>query len=176
LCRPDWEKVRPTMECFFTVENDLWHHKRIDEEIEKATALLSARSKGGKLGMSNRWHNSVNNSVITKPITEALLKDNTGGVPSPSPLAERESTHSDGNPTLSEVLFYASKVGLAPWKAEDWWREMDGCGWVDHNNRKIMKWQSVLMRVKTKWESDGRPTGPPKPKPTGNTPSKENQI
>jgi hypothetical protein len=68
-----------------------------------------------------------------------------------------------GSPTLKEVQTWASFNGLAPWKAEDWWNEMEGCGWIDHLKRPIKSWQSILLRVRAKWESDGRPKGPPKP-------------
>lgn len=68
---------------------------------------------------------------------------------------------SANRPDLNEVLFYAQKIGLAEWKAKDWFDEMEGCGWLDHNKRQIERWQSILNRVRTKWEADGRPAGPP---------------
>ena len=70
--------------------------------------------------------------------------------------------------TLNEVLAAASMIGLAAWKAEDWFNEMEGCGWLDHNRRPVHNGRAVLARVKVKWESDGRPTSPPKPRTTAN--------
>lgn len=64
-------------------------------------------------------------------------------------------------PSLKEVLLYADKIGLAPWKAEDWFNEMEGCGWLDYQHRPVKGWRPVLVRVKLKWEADGRPKGPP---------------
>lgn len=64
-------------------------------------------------------------------------------------------------PSLKEVTDYASFTGLAEWKARDWFNEMEGCGWLDHNKRDVRKWQPILDRVRVKWEADGRPTGPP---------------
>lgn len=70
----------------------------------------------------------------------------------------------NGHPSLKEVLSKAEMVGLARWKAEDWFNEMEGCGWLDYNHRPVRDWCAVLTRVRTKWESDGRPMSPPKPK------------
>lgn len=64
-------------------------------------------------------------------------------------------------PSLEEVQNYASTIGLATWKAADWFDEMEGCGWLDFNRRPIVSWQPVLTRVCRKWEADGRPKGPP---------------
>lgn len=64
-------------------------------------------------------------------------------------------------PTLQEVITKASFIGLAPWKAEDWWNEMETCGWLDFNHRPVVKWEPMLQRVKAKWEADGRPKCPP---------------
>ena len=67
-------------------------------------------------------------------------------------------------PSLDEVKAYAAQIGLGPWKAEDWFNEMEACGWLDFNHRPVAKWQPMLVRVKTKWEADGRPTAPPSAK------------
>ena len=70
-------------------------------------------------------------------------------------------------PSIAEVLAYAAQVGLAPWKAEDWFHEMEGCGWLDFNHRPVSKWQPLILRVKAKWEADGRPMSPPASKFNG---------
>ncbi|MCI0746495.1 MAG: hypothetical protein L0Y58_13925 [Verrucomicrobia subdivision 3 bacterium] len=71
-------------------------------------------------------------------------------------------------PSLQEVLAYAERAGLAPWRATDWFHEMEGCGWLDYKHRPIVKWRSVLDRLRVKWEADGRPCNrqhrlPPRP-------------
>jgi uncharacterized protein YdaU (DUF1376 family) len=92
--------------------------------------------------------------------------------PSPSPSTEHEREYArgrepdfpecNGNPTLLEVIAKAEMIGLLSWKAEDWFNEMQGCGWLDYQHRPVRDWASVLTRVKVKWEADGRPTSPPK--------------
>lgn len=64
-------------------------------------------------------------------------------------------------PSLREVLDWASMSGLAEWKAQDWFQEMESIGWLDYRNRPVTNWKAFLSRVKTKWEADGRPKGPP---------------
>lgn len=64
-------------------------------------------------------------------------------------------------PSLDEVKFYAQTIGLAEWKACDWFDEMEGCCWLDYQHRPIGDWRAVIRRVRTKWEADGRPMAPP---------------
>ena len=85
----------------------------------------------------------------------------------PAPLrtseesSSRESTRpSAERPGQAEIMLYAEKIGLAPWKAEDFWNEMEAAGWLDYQHRPVVSWQAMLRRVKVKWEADGRPTGP----------------
>jgi len=73
-------------------------------------------------------------------------------------------------PSEKEVLSYASVIGLAEWRALDWFREMEGCGWMDHNRREVVAWQRVMDRVKVKWEADGRPSGPPSSRQSNSKP------
>jgi len=64
-------------------------------------------------------------------------------------------------PDIGQVQAHAAIIGLAPWKAEDWFNEMEACGWLDHLKRPVHSWQAMLARIKTRWEADGRPSGPP---------------
>lgn len=75
-------------------------------------------------------------------------------------------------PSLDRIQTHARTIGLAPWKAEDWWCEMEACGWLDHQSRPVAKWQPLMARVKSKWEADGRPAGPPSNGGNGKKPSK----
>lgn len=90
-----------------------------------------------------------------------------GNSPSPSSLAYRE------RPSEKEVLSYAIQIGLAEWKAKDWFQEMEACGWLDHASRIVVKWRALLCRVRTKWEADGRPSGPPSANKNGKGSSAE---
>lgn len=64
-------------------------------------------------------------------------------------------------PAWPEVAAYAQHIGLAEWKARDWFEEMESCGWLDYQRRAVIRWQPMLTRVCRKWEADGRPMHPP---------------
>ncbi len=134
---------------------------RMEAVRSKQTAFREERSKSGTKGAENRWLS--HSSAIKQPLAK-----NGFPSPSPSPVSlERARARATpfpevGRPTLREVLAKASMIGLAPWKAEDWFNEMQGCGWLDHAHRSVLDWSAVLTRVKVKWESDGRPMSPPK--------------
>jgi|SRR5208282_1242739 len=63
-------------------------------------------------------------------------------------------------PSLAEAKAEAAKIGLAEWVAEDWFQQMEGVGWKV-NGQPVVKWQTLLARKRTWWESDGRPMSPP---------------
>ncbi len=63
-------------------------------------------------------------------------------------------------PPWEYVKAYAITIGLSEWKAQDWFDEMESCGWLDWQSRPVRNWQAGIRRVKTKWEADGRPGGP----------------
>lgn len=150
---------------FFRLEGGKWHHDRIDAELRIAEKNSNSRTSAARIASNARWKGKKPPSV-THPsrIADASLTHTPS--PSPSPSLEREQhfPECNGNPTLKEVLAKAEMIGLAAWKAEDWFNEMSGCGWLDHAHRPIKDWVAVMTRVKVKWESDGRPATPPKPR------------
>ena len=113
----------------------------------------------------NRW--SKRHARVLQPSDANRLQQSDAKPASASASASTpigEGVRGGGNierPSIREVQAHAAKIGLAPWKAEDWFYEMEGCGWKDYSNRDVNNWQAVLNRVRTKWEADGRPSGPP---------------
>lgn len=83
------------------------------------------------------------------------------GLPSEGEGECRGGAGTAERPGLTEVLAFASTIGLADWKARDWLEEMQACGWRDYNRRDVVAWRPMLTRVRTKWEADGRPMAPP---------------
>lgn len=83
------------------------------------------------------------------------------GLPSEGEGECRGGAGTAERPGLTEVLAFASTIGLADWKAKDWLEEMQACGWRDYNRRDVVAWRPMLTRVRTKWEADGRPMAPP---------------
>lgn len=161
VSQSDWNSMRPRLTPFFTIENGVWSQDRANRELAKAKAQKEARKTASKAGNEARWSKS---QTDRKRIANGVpnVSQNGPSSPSPSPLAgEREESAPKHTPKLSDVLAYAFQIGLSEWKATDWFNEMEGCGWLDFQHRKIDKWQAVIARVKVKWEADGRPAGPP---------------
>lgn len=103
----------------------------------------------------NKCQSRSTPSTQSEAYSESESKAKAGG-------ASERAFPEVSRPTEKEVLEYAvNTIGLAEWKARDWFHEMEGCGWLDYQKRPIEKWQSVLARVRTKWEADGRPKSPP---------------
>lgn len=139
---------------------------RLEQERQKQAQWRAKQADNGRKGMLKRWDNKAHNEPITGllpnhngPITSLQPKHNSPS-PSPSPISlEREQGAE--RPDEREVKAHAVTIGLAEWKALDWFNEMEACGWLDHASRPVKLWKPLLARVKAKWEADGRPAGPP---------------
>ena len=154
----DWSCVSKRLAKFFQIEGGFWVHKRIDEELGRSKALSAARSRAGKAGVeAKRKQSSSNASVL---LEQRSTQHNTTQSQLLSVQREQRLGSAD-RPGIEEVLFEAQRIGLAEWKARDWFNEMEGCGWLDHNHRPVANWRAILSRVRTKWEADGRPSHPP---------------
>jgi uncharacterized protein YdaU (DUF1376 family) len=153
-----WQRHSRRIAEFFKVENGFWRHERIEIELAKAKRQKEAKSNAGKVGAAAKYGRRIADAQQTDAAAIADGWRTDSPSPSPSPLAYRESVD---RPSEAEVKAYADRIGLAEWRALDWYQEMEACGWIDHNSRPVMKWQPLLTRVKTKWEADGRPTTPP---------------
>lgn len=84
----------------------------------------------------------------------------------PDKGAQRENVESanvmpcNATPKLEDVLAEAKSIGLAEWRATDWFNEMEGCGWIDANHQPIRSWRVTLDFIRFKWEMDGRKQSP----------------
>ncbi|MDB6027540.1 MAG: hypothetical protein JWM68_3763 [Verrucomicrobiales bacterium] len=174
---PEWtQTVRKRLAPFFVTEAGLWTHNRIEVEIARAKGTQTARKAAAKAGNDAKALKRLANGSQTEPPASAngnaRGSQNPPHSPSPSQMQEREREPNPPErhfpeverPDADEVKVYAGMIGLADWKALDWFDEMQGCGWLDFHRREIVDWKAVLRRVKVKWESDGRPTSPPGPR------------
>ena len=125
-----------------------------DEEIRNIRA-----ESGSKGGNPNLLGNLGKQSGKQKPTPSSSSSSSSSNI-----VIDRAGEGDFDMPDLQSVLAFAETIGLAPWKAEDWFHEMEGCGWLDWLKRPVAKWQPLLNRIKTKWEADGRPDGPTKSK------------
>lgn len=143
-------------------DDGLLRNARLEIERAKQAAFRETRAENAR----KRWEKeqSTSNARASKVHNGSTCKTDALRLQSSSSdnIAEREQGAGSGEqPDWKTVQAFAASIGLAEWKALDWFNEMEGCGWIDHQSRPIRKWQPVLTRVKAKWEADGRPSGPP---------------
>ena len=53
--RDEWAELRPVLAEFFSIEDGLWKHKRVDQEIDAAASKAERNSARGKAGAASRW-------------------------------------------------------------------------------------------------------------------------
>lgn len=144
------------------------------EEVEGGWKVLNHAKYRAKMSADQRREYLRIKQAESRAKKKSVNTDVNSGQQTSTPStqaeahAEAEAMHERVStrevPNLSAVLSHAQQIGLAEWKARDWFDEMEGCGWLDFNSRPIRSWKHVLNRVKSKWEGDGRPTGPPQSK------------
>lgn len=150
----DWGWVILNYDRFRNIAND------IERRSKTAARVQRHRSKA-------RQQELLTENVTPCNATETL--SNAGNAMQRQ--RQKQSTEEEGKrnvrsqevsrPSLEEVLAKAQFIGLAEWKARDWFEEMEGCGWIDYLHRPVVNWTSMLTRICRKWESDGRPNHPP---------------
>lgn len=73
--------------------------------------------------------------------------------PAPRGIGSREI------PDWPSVKAHADAIGLPEWKAQLWFNQMEGNGWLT-NGQPVRKWRPLLTSVRAYWEADGRPSQP----------------
>ena len=153
---PEFEgEIKPGPMTFRVVNGWKYRAMRDDEERRSYLAEKQAEHRAKKLSSTV----STNVNTCQPPSTQAEAE---AEAEAEAKLRESKPQAAFAeSPSLEEVLIFSDKIGLAKWKAEDWFNEMETCGWLDHQHRHVLKWKPLLTRVKVKWEADGRPIGPP---------------
>lgn len=134
------------------------HQSHIARYKKAATKMLTAR-----------W---------SKPDTPEDAASNAARIRSALPVTVTEDiTHTNAGararedwaeiPSEAEVLAEAQRIGLAAWRAKDWWLSMEAVSWKV-KGQEVTRWRNLLARVKVWWESDGRPMSPPTNKKNDN--------
>lgn len=140
-------------------------NRRLEVERRKQQEYRDKQRLNGLASAKARLNRG--STTVQPPLDSgsALVDDSfqpKGNSPSPSPspctVRERMEIPFPETPNWETVKFEAERIGLPEWKAFDWFNEMEGCGWKDHQSRQINRWQSVILRVKIHWETLGRPS------------------
>lgn len=99
---PAWRKAKPALSKLFKIEDGVWHHKRIDEELSNAASNADKYAKRAKKAADARWNKNAssnansNASSIPKEQHEYMHTDATSPSPSPS-LTDVSNTQSNSN-------------------------------------------------------------------------------
>ncbi len=179
---PDSRALAGVREKFNLCADGKLRNSRLDEvlmgqdaffEQQRNRGVASGQKRRGDSEWGKRMAASRHKTMRTgcepdnEPDANHCLNEPDANSPSPSSCLESIRAQEEverpevQRPSLAETLAYAERIGLAPWKAEDWFNEMEAGGWLDHAHRPVKKWQAMLTRVRTKWEADGRPKSPP---------------
>jgi len=84
-----WKKLRPVMASLFIPSDGLWHHKRIDAELAKATEISASRGNSGKAGANARW-GKKDSSAVASAMANAIAKASQTDAPSQSPTQSQQ--------------------------------------------------------------------------------------
>ena len=63
----EWKKLRPILAKFFTVEDGLWKHGRIEKEMQKAAENYAAKVERAKAGAAARWGKNARSNAQVMP-------------------------------------------------------------------------------------------------------------
>ncbi|WP_185641378.1 DUF1376 domain-containing protein [Burkholderia sp. Bp8995] len=90
-----WKKHWPVLQKFFVLIEGHWHHKRLDEEIAKATAGKAEASEKARRAAEARWGKSdaPSNAQAHAP---SMLEECPSPSPSPLPTVNTSHTDTDG--------------------------------------------------------------------------------
>lgn len=166
--QPDLNRVKRK---FRVCEDGLLRNDRLELERAKQVSYSETQSVKGRTSAKARFNRG------SAPVEPARGVEPSVSVSASSAHTQKERNFPEvGRPTREEVILRGKIVGLAAWKAEDWFYEMEACGWLDYNHRPVGNWQAMLNRVRSKWEADGRPMSPPSRNGGISSPSASNQV
>ena len=130
-------------------------HDRLNSLRSEREQWLEKSRKGGLASAAKRAkqrETGKNDSKGGCDLVEDCLQPKGNTSSSSSSIV----THTGEVPSLDEVLAFGSMIGLAEWKAEDWWLGMEAKGW-HMGATEVRNWQAGLTPAKQYWEADGRP-------------------
>jgi len=94
---PAWRKTRPSLVQLFNVVDGFWHHKRIDEELQKASENAERYATRAKKAADKRWNKDATSNASSIPSSNQqelhgdMHADATS--PSTSSIKTNEETH-----------------------------------------------------------------------------------
>jgi len=132
---------------FFRIDNGLWHHKRIDEEL----VLAKNRSNQSKSNAIKRWRGKSESQ--TKCNGNAAAMPPQCSSPSPSPIErvrEKVVVNLRRPQSLQEVLEKAQFIGMSADDAKRWFMDCEVAEWRRGDGTLFDNWpkQMIIHRDK----------------------------
>lgn len=90
-----WKALRPVVAGFFQIGDGLWHHKRIDSELQSAADNTSKRAAAGRRGAVAKWSDR-DGKTDGNAIPDAMRSQCDNDGPSPSPRKEDSEADASG--------------------------------------------------------------------------------
>lgn len=116
---------------FFSVHDGFWHHKRIDEELERATLKIEQKRRAGRASANAR-------STDVPTSVQRTYQRRGNASPSPSPL----NTHT--GPDVLEVIEAGKGINLTEDECRKFYGHYASRGWVSHGSA-ITDWKAALL-------------------------------
>ncbi len=139
----EWASIRPVLAKFFKIEDGLWKHGRIEEELQKAAENYAAKVERAKAGASARWgkNASSNAQASGKHCSSNANHNHTPTEKNPS--GSSSDRRAKGNAR-------APKGAAPPSPVSDWADEIPQ--WSDFKSKlSVSEWQA--------WFSTTHPNG-----------------
>ena len=105
----EWEKLRPRLARFFTIEGGVWRHSRADKELAKAGEHKEAAVKKAKAGAAARWgvsskHAPSNAASNAQAVPGDAAPADPATADTGKPTGEPEETGANDAPSNAQAL------------------------------------------------------------------------
>jgi uncharacterized protein YdaU (DUF1376 family) len=142
-----WSIARAVLEKYFSIDDGVWIHKRIEEELQKAVEKKSKAKEKAEKAAKARWGNAPS-------IPQAMLKECPSPSPSPSLLKTKDiviPTESEHVPIQEIVSLFNKSFPDLPQvqKVSDARRKAVRQRWIQNPElQTIEKWERFFNYVK----------------------------
>lgn len=137
----------------------LFRNKRMETVRKEQEDYVEECRRNGQLGALKRYGPKPTNGQAVGGLKPS------NSIPSPSPSPKSLSTNVDSDiqtrkrfvkPTIAELEFHCSKIGLPKDHGSQFWHFYESKGWKV-GNQAMKSWPSAMQTWKRKWDEKGQP-------------------
>lgn len=118
-----WRKAKTALSKLFKIEDGVWHHKRIDEELSNAASNADKYAKRAKKAADARWNKNASSNANSnassippskpKAMPESVLADATSPSPSSTDVSNTQSNSNvSGITPAASVCLALKELGI----------------------------------------------------------------